>query len=442
MKTWTNVNQDSHVRGPRAQRRGYIYIMVLGVTAILSIISMVMLTSSRLGSKTIEATHSYQHAQVLAAAGVEHAIASINSNVNWRDPAMGYVIDTEYPATPAAAGLGTFTWKLSDTDGALNDNPADQVAITAYGRVNGYTFTQEVVASPSGSGLDSLEVCVATFNTHNLSGGTLLADNAITSTKFCNAWGGMQVYADVEATSGTSGGTFHQSTSTPVARNLPDQNAVFDYYTSRGTLINLTSLPYVGGYYEINNAVLSPDVNPWGGTNGEGIYIIDCDIAGLTYPVRIRNSRIIGTLVVLDSDGFRVEGAVNWSAAIPNFPALLADGDILISHDSTVLLEESAQFTNFNPPGAPFYGGTDGDQNDVCPSLMTGVIYAKGDILLSSNPRIHGVLVGNSKFEMFSGSADLIYNSIYLSAPPPGFDAGTGTEIKLVVGSWKRGLSP
>lgn len=408
---------------------------------VLSIVALITLRTSTLGLMTQSDQKSFQQARVLAGSAIDHALAMINSNANWRDPTLGFVIETEYPSTPVSAGGGQFTWKLSDPDGSLNDDPKDAVTITGYGRVNGCTFAQEARASASGNGLTSLNVSICTDKDLNLTGGTLISDQIVASNGGCLASGGVQVMADIEAVDGATGSTYHQNVSSSVARSLPDGGTVLDYYVLHGTAIPITSLPYSGGVYVIDSAVLSPTLNPYGGANAEGIYVIDCLVVDVSYPLTIRDSRILGTLVVLNGVT-TIEGTMNWSASVPNFPILLADGDVDIRFDSSQLLSEAALATNFNPDGAPYYGNTDSDFSDVYPSLLRGLVYAGGDVWMSSNPRINGVLVSDKRMFLTSGTTDMIYDSQFLSTPPPGFDGGTGSSISILVGTWKRVVSP
>ncbi len=197
------------------------------------------------------------------------------------------------------------------------------------------------------------------------------------------------------------------------------------------------------GFLAIHRTVLSPASNPFGSgaTNAQGIYVIQCD----GNPISIKNSRIVGTLVLVDFDDTQslVHGSMSWEPsvespdpAVTNLPILLADGSLQFD-TSAAGLDEALLNVNLNPAGTPYEGAADSEMDDVVPSLLDGMIYVNGDVGVTSSLRLHGALV-SSAIATFTG-ADVIanYNPVYFwYNAPPGFEGEPAVEV--VPGSYRR----
>ncbi|MBE3123971.1 MAG: hypothetical protein IMZ65_04135, partial [Planctomycetes bacterium] len=209
-----------------------------------------------------------------------------------------------------------------------------------------------------------------------------------------------------------------------------------DYYTDSVTLYDVT---YPADHYVIDRKLLSPEVNPFGSqqTNPQGIYVIDC----ATKKITIANSRIVGTVVLVNpSASSIVRGSIQWEPAVPNYPALLADSNIIIS-PSAAALSESTMNTNFNPAGSPYpYVG--GSSNltaaDAYPSVIRGLVYSRQDLLFQGQPTIEGVVIANRDITATGAVMNVRYKSTWYNDPPPGFDADRGKTLQAVAGTWKR----
>ena len=184
--------------------------------------------------------------------------------------------------------------------------------------------------------------------------------------------------------------------------------------------------------------VLSPNSNPFGAqTNPRGIYVID--LAGAK--IFIKNSRIVGTLVLIEPNGASEVGnggPLTWDPAVAGFPALMVkDADVTIN-PSTAGLVEYANITNFNPTGTPYEGlGEDSDENDTYASEIKGLIYCNKKIKFFLDPVITGAVLANDNIEI-NDDLDLTHNPIYFFSPPPGFNGLE--EIKILLDSAKRVL--
>jgi hypothetical protein len=212
---------------------------------------------------------------------------------------------------------------------------------------------------------------------------------------------------------------------------------VFDYYVNMGTLIDIELLDQ-GGTYELKEVVLSPQSNPYGSPNPEGIYVIDCK--GLT--LQVKDLRVFGTLVLLNpAIDSNIQSKVNFEPAVPNFPSLLVSGGIEFKYNSGSPLLEAPLGVNFNPIGTPYQGSQDSDTSDNYPSIIKGLVYVSGQFNLANDPfgsAVDGVVVCGS----IAANSDftLTYRPTFLNYPPPGFAAGS--TMTIAPGSWVRAASP
>jgi hypothetical protein len=212
---------------------------------------------------------------------------------------------------------------------------------------------------------------------------------------------------------------------------MPDAT-VFDSYIL-GTAIAISSIPTSQGVRTIENKLLSPGINPYGSgvKNANGIYVIDCQSGNL----RIRNSRIVGTLVILNPGVFSVQQAVNWEPAIANYPSLLVRGNAELAFTNSPLLSESSLSFNFNPAHTPYAGGWNINTTDSYPSVMKGLIYASGNVTTKNSVTIDGVLVIGTTLSA-ANALSLSYLSSFYDNPPPGF--GGAPEMVVSPGTWKQ----
>jgi len=178
----------------------------------------------------------------------------------------------------------------------------------------------------------------------------------------------------------------------------------------------------------IYREVLSPGRNPFGQTNPQGIYVLDCQGAKL----RIKSSRIAGTLVLLNpGPGSSIGGGpVAWKSAVPNYPALITSGDIVVNPTSTPL-SENAWKTNFNPPGSPDSDlGEDTTMDDIYPSEIQGWIYTSGKLTLQQQPVVRGmILAGDAVW--IEGDLTLLYNPLCRQNIPPGLSGPERFRVLL-----------
>lgn len=157
--------------------------------------------------------------------------------------------------------------------------------------------------------------------------------------------------------------------------------------------------------------------------------------------VRIRNLRIHGTLVLLNTgSSSSIEGSVHWDTAVANLPALLVQGGLRFGYSASAL-NESSLGTNFNPSGTPYEDNVDSDTNDEYPSRIFGLVYVSGNLDFpadSLDSDVTGSVVCTTAST--NSDAEFTYDVTFQNFPPPGFAAGS--EMEIIPGTWRRDVLP
>jgi hypothetical protein len=421
------------LEGMRGQRRrGSIYVALLGTALIVAVIGLSALSAVRVRRAGAQGTNDLAVARFCAQSAIEMGFHWIESDPAWRDNRPNGVWAADRPI-----GDGTFTLEGTDPDGLpLNNSEYDPLVLTGTGVKGGARYKLQVRLLPQGGALTCLEVSLHAnndliFETATVNGNQIIsANNTVTAT-------GSNIYVDVEAVNAISGGSYW-GTQTPgiTPRTMPDPATVFDDYIANGTPINYSDLPTPNGYGEIVDVVISPNSNPYGTqqTNAQGIYVISC----MGSNIGIERCRIVGTLVLLNAGASSaIMGEVNWQPAVSNYPALLVGGSLRVQMNGSGLLQESVAGVNYNPPGTPYLGSSDLDINDSYPSVIKGLAYISGDVLMQASPVFEGVVVvGNTLSTMSSPALDLTYQPTFRDNPPPGF--GGQPVMILAPASWRQ----
>jgi len=335
----------------------------------------------------------------------------LNTDPDWRSRPNGAWIANQ------AIGDGSLSLDVVDPlDGNLADSPEQAVVLTGTGIQGQARHRTRVKLDPIRQSLTCLSVSLHANADINFGSATVRGDQIVSSNADVIAWGG-SIYPQAEAMGAIKGYSYRGGTAAiETARTLPDSSA-FDYYKANGTWINVANLPLSGSNRQIAYRLLSPASNPFSsGTNAQGIYVIDCQYN----PILISQSRIVGTLVLLNTgSGSAVQSSVSWSPAVQNYPSLLVQGDIDFRTTSTTLTEGGI---NFNPAGTPYpypEGAVDADTTDSYPSVIAGLVYGSGRVSTFNSPTISVLVVGSTL--SCSGTLNLNYDARFQSNPPPGF---------------------
>jgi len=409
----------------RARRHGYVYVAVLATTAIVSLLALCAIQVARVQLRVSTDEQDWQAARQLAQSGVELGITILRSDSNWR---TNFPVNVEHPSPALALNGGSATWKVVDLGGgnALIDG------IGRKGRAS--CVLRADVQLPGASPLE-----VAIFGSSGVTVQstaeqlTLVGGSAATPGSLTN-YGTIVGNCEAKTLVGNSPvGTL--KTPGPV-RAMPDEQLLFSYYLANGT--DITS-SVASNSYRIRQVVLSPNTNPYGSRNSEGIYIVTLP-AGQS--LSIEEARIVGTLVVRSaSAGVNITGPINWEPAFSNYPALLAQGPISVKLSSTTLNETTSP-VNFNPPSTPWQTNWDLTRDDTYISALAGLIYCSGDATFdgrSSNftMKVEGVLLSRGTCRLANtAKVTFTYNDSSLRSPPPGFS--NPTTPRLQVGAWRQ----
>ena len=205
--------------------------------------------------------------------------------------------------------------------------------------------------------------------------------------------------------------------------------------TNSDFYIDDISVVETGTAHRISRQLLSDAENPFGPTNSEGIYLIDCENKELL----IEHSRIVGTLVLSNvGPNSQVAGPISWKPAVAGLPALMVNDDFRI-YQSGAGLSETNEIANFNPPSTPDDQlGSNSDQTDIYPSIIQGVVYANGNLFIADGATFNESALIAEQSVYFSGSVRLTHSGTILRNPPPGFS--TDEEIRVLLNSYQKSV--
>jgi Tfp pilus assembly protein PilX len=119
----------------RHRRRGAALMMALFVMTVTTVLVISMIDTETLQYSSIRNTMDWDRARYLAECGVQHAMAELENNIDWRDG----VASVEFPA-----GSGN-TYGASVTDGANGT-----VIINAWGTARSFTRRMQTTLKQGG----------------------------------------------------------------------------------------------------------------------------------------------------------------------------------------------------------------------------------------------------------------------------------------------------
>ncbi len=407
-------------RGPAFQSRGTVYLIVLSTVTLVVAMSLTGLTLAQAQRRAVAIDVDTDHARALALSGIEVGLEMINTSGKWRSSSGRDGSLASFSLGPGRVAIAA----ADPLDDDLADSPTDPVTLTATAKVGHALQTVAVGLEPQYTPAPVLSRGLAAGGTMTLSDAAVIATTPIAANVSITA-ASSSIIADAESLL-IIGGTFHAGQRV-LSLADPMPAGVASAYTAEGTSIPLSQVKS----NKLRDILLSPASNPLSGTlNPRGVYIIDC--AGQS--LRIRNVRIVGTLVLLNAGtNTRLDEGVLMEPAQPGYPALVIDGPLQVRVDGRALTEEGE--VNFNPPGSPIGGVTNSATSDTFASGIVGVVYASGEISFDGTLALQGSMIAGTNMSV-RGSLTIGRFLDTLAFPPPGFR--DRMVMAVVPGSWSR----
>ncbi len=419
-------------------RRGTAYVAILGLCLVVVAIAFGAIAAVRIQARAADTMGDVAEARLYAQAAIEAGRVIIAKDSSWRnDESNGTWIAHQN------IGSGYFALDGWNQNPALplNNSDTDSVVLTGTGVKGRARQKLQVTLTATSTKMTCLDAAltgagIITFTaaTMNATGQIICSNNTV------KAQTSSVVNGNVESVNPATGSTYVPPTTksgiTP--RTLPDATTIFNLYKGMAQQIAITDLPLSGSTRIISGRLMSPQVNPFpvatgGPTNAKGVYYIDC--AGQV--IQIYNSRIVGTLVIINpGSASAVQTAVNWAPAVSNYPCLLVSGNMTLKYGTTAFAEGTV---NLDPPTTPYNGASDGtaSSSQTFPSVIKGLVYVSGTLTTSGSPTAS--LLMASGVVNTSQTLTLNFDSSYSQNPPPGF--GT-SSVSMAPNTWNQVVDP
>ena len=443
--------------------RGTAYVLVMGIALIVTVLGVGSLMAARSYARATSAATDWEEAGTLAFSATEQAVAYLSAQAAAKPTGWRAAYVSGQTALVAPLGRGTFSWALKDeTDGNLSEDYLRPARLYGMATVNRVTRVYSVQLMPGGSPLDVLHTSLHASGAVQLNGPCLAGTGPVTSPSVPPAGVGVfssngavtlcpQLWGNVEAasTTGPAPNTRVGTNTVPAAAKVmpaAQWPTLMTYYNSVATPLGLAATG--GGTYQMNKFLLSPTVNPFGGSvNAAGIYSLTLTGGGGGgCNFQLTNGRILGTLIVTAQTNSQVNinAGVCWQAVSPKLPALIVSGTnltVTINLGNNWLSESNLQ-ANFNPAGSPYDGLTNATMTDAYPSVVQGLIYVTGSgnaVRVQGNSCLQGTLICDGTVQV-SGPAAVVQNTTTFANPPVGF--ALGNAVVEVPGSWRWDTLP
>jgi hypothetical protein len=410
----------------RQRRAGAaLYSLVAFNALLVGLLGLSALSVVRIERSRNLASSDLLHARRQARTAVELAALDIKQDPRWR---VRYTHDFE--TKPSSFHKGTLSWKLNDlVDGNLASNAEDGILIQGIGRAGEAVWVETVQAIPAGGPPEALQMSLHAAGRVRIGNvGHLVAGGAPVSTNGeLRIDGTVYGNAECESKTGSGGVTGTLSVDQP-PKGMPP-SGVFQLYRDMAL-----PLAYQGN---VEGHLLSPGVNTYGNeTNPYGLYYINTGGSLLT----VRGSRIHGTLLV--EGNVRIDAQALLHTARRDYPVLIVKGDLTVSTSSaTDDLREADWNRNFNPPGAPYMGSTNDNQEDVYPNEIRGLVHVIGNVTFENTPRLAGMVWCEGEVNS-PGQARIQHDATLPEDPPLGYESAAGPEMKLLRHTRQRGPAP
>jgi len=353
-------NDELKMRPPSAsasaRRRGLIAFTALIMLSVLVVVTLAASQEMALEAKAAQNCNAVRQAYLCAYTGIDYCLYLSRMFPDWRALLSTGDFMVNYPV-----GEGTVTVTADDPGGGpITADPLGVVRLTARAQCGLAKRTVTVLCQPPPGPAVRYALCC-------------LSDMDL------NIREGVSVYGDIR-----TGGKVLADPDVSLAGNIytAPAMAVDDYLIDEDTRVIRTegtppsppvdftwyqsvarelTLPSAGGNYIIQNTRITPDENPFGFAQAQGLYYFDAR----GKEVHITDSYVIGTLIFANASRVKIEGGYYHKTHLKQYPALLCDAEIRVEIHRN--LEEI-------PTGVDFNG--DGDTRDRFVSQIRGVIYS------------------------------------------------------------------
>lgn len=405
-------------------RRGSVYLLVLGMGALLTVVGLAVATSGRIAVRNTAAERNLAESATLATSAVDLAVSTINSDSTWR---KSRGCDEWNPKL--SIGHGELTWKqVDEVDHDIANDPSHPVRLVGMAAVGETARQFSMLAMATGN--RPLPVLATTLHSETSisvtaaivsSGGPISCDGTITNASTINA--------AVEANAVTNTGSIVGFVTTPSRNKTVPEAAALASYASSATQISYLSIP--SG--DIDSTIISSSTNPYGLANAGGVYFIRVPTG---QRLRIRNSIIQATLLIELQGTARVQivDLVAWEPPAAGMPSLIATGpstsSITVAPTSGTV---SVPLLGVNLLGIVVVVGT----RATAPSELHGLFHLLGGASTSfqQSPKLIGTWICDGPIAV-SSKTELIAEPGLLSNPPPGYTYLDAT-VKAVPGSFR-----
>ena len=423
-----DLRPSASIQNPKSKiqnRKGTTYLAVCGMVLLLATLALGGLSATRVRARGARTRNDIHDARQYAISATDIGRLWISQDATWRTDYANGAWFTNQPI-----GRGKFSLSVTNPNGALNHSMFDPVVLSATGTAGTATQYAQVTLIAKTQAATCLTAALSAATAITLGTTTVEANNQMLATNGTLSASSPAVNANVEALTAIAGGTFNGTTTTLSTALTFPPTTVCSYYQQTGTAVSISSIPST----TIQNVLISPSSNPYGNTDANGVYVIDCQGNNLT----IQQCRIVGTLVLLNPGAAtQIGSGVVWRAAVSNYPCLIVNGSLTISSSGSYLSEGGNY--NFNPSGTPYpwpTGTSNTTMTDSYPPAVMGLVYAAGNITLQGTEFAANVISAGGTF---TGAAStnlyLNYDPTYYNSPPPGFG-----PIQMLVspGSWQQ----
>ncbi len=385
-----NIRTHSHTQGS-------IYILTLVSALVLMGLGLGLALNILQYRRASRSDLKIEEARIYAELGIRHALRYTIDDSNWRQH-----LNSGTWLQDITAGAATYSVTGIDTaDGVLPNNDSDPVKITCTATVEGVTRTIQV--NTRQQPYEILRYAVVAGGDVDISSYARVTGNVASNDDIHKSGDYSWIVGNAEAVDTIYETSHITGTVAPgsAAREFPSQSSIFSYYQAATPIAYRSSMERI---------LLSPTKNPYGSTNPDGLYKMNC----ANQKVVIKQCRIVGTLFLINprSDS-RIEISINWKPARPDYPALIIEGPCLEIITYQDLKEYEIGYVDLNLPGESGYGSA----LNTFSNEINGLVYSTGNLILEQTIQIKGSLIALGEIDLRDYSRCIYNASVYDNAP-------------------------